>query len=745
MNKLIFTFFFLLIGNLCVSQTNDTINIASSSKKEEKNRNVMLNAATSSKPREISIGLPASSGGTGIFEDGMPVGQYYWPIMDHWHWAGGNSYSSAGLTSIGENAIISGNVGYAINSITRLGTDGFHTKQSITSNQFGLIKYDGNINGSLKKNLYYTLGAYLNFDPTSVNNPSVDFIERMQIYKVGLTKRWNDNRGEISFLYKYSRTAYSLHGYDTAPFYYVGDGSIELYNGFKLGIDSYMPEDDEVRYLGLADGKFYTGKIDDLSGKNVHDAVVKFDYQFDNDLKLEVRSRFGLAPKAQNVIIKDGGIEDATDMSGITYSDGSQFTGHYQQRLGIFFDADSRDIMTTVQLTKTTPNHQSRLGLNAWFNYQHVRGSSLIFYHTVEKNPDRLFYNGQRSWALNSVGEFYEGTENKIALFATDDWSPNSRLNIYYGIRLEHDHINVNTAANINGATNNTRYENFSLVDDGVTIENYSRGWLNPVAMLNASYVITGRFSLATDFLFNRRRVRLDNFCGTSLPGGEPIDTYLGRVGFLYDNSWLQLTTMASYIRSANNKQTAHFTKTIGGVSETQARTIVYDIATVGWTTDVVINPFKGFSMHMLATIQDPRYKNFDMVFEYSDGSTESLDYSEKYVGGVSKFLMELDPSYKTDKWNFWLSLRYYSKQYANKMNNVFFNGHWETFGGIEYKILDKVSLNMSVVNIFNDYGANGSIASADLITDPTLLNNYLISGKYIRPFTLEFSLKFEY
>ncbi|MGI5914068.1 MAG: 2,6-beta-D-fructofuranosidase, partial [Bacteroidales bacterium] len=120
-------------------------------------------------------------------------------------------------------------------------------------------------------------------------------------------------------------------------------------------------------------------------------------------------------------------------------------------------------------------------------------------------------------------------------------------------------------------------------------------------------------------------------------------------------------------------------------------------------------------------------------------------DYSEKYVGGVSKFLMELDPSYKTDKWNFWLSLRYYSKQYANKMNNVFFNGHWETFGGIEYKILDKVSLNMNVVNIFNDYGANGSIASADLITDPTLLNNYLISGKYIRPFTLEFSLKFEY
>ncbi|MCF0159437.1 MAG: hypothetical protein HUJ99_01480, partial [Bacteroidaceae bacterium] len=41
-------------------------------------------------------------------------------------------------------------------------------------------------------------------------------------------------------------------------------------------------------------------------------------------------------------------------------------------------------------------------------------------------------------------------------------------------------------------------------------------------------------------------------------------------------------------------------------------------------------------------------------------------------------------------------------------------------------------------INILNQKGASGSITSADLVTDPTPYKNYVMSGTFIRPFTVE-------
>ena len=64
----------LLTGNVALAQEavaqSDSTYL---SNKEEKNRNVMLNASDASKPREVNIGLPGTVGGTEIFEDGLPV------------------------------------------------------------------------------------------------------------------------------------------------------------------------------------------------------------------------------------------------------------------------------------------------------------------------------------------------------------------------------------------------------------------------------------------------------------------------------------------------------------------------------------------------------------------------------------------------------------------------------------------------------------------------------------------------
>ena len=102
---------------------------------------------------------------------------------------------------------------------------------------------------------------------------------------------------------------------------------------------------------------------------------------------------------------------------------------------------------------------------------------------------------------------------------------------------------------------------------------------------------------------------------------------------------------------------------------------------------------------------------------------------------------MEIDPSYTYKDWRFWASFRYFSKQYANLTNALYFAERWETFGGINYKYNEHISLGATVVNFLNQRGAKGTINGAELITEPDPYYGRLLTGSYIRPFTVQASV----
>ena len=53
--------------------------------------------------------------------------------------------------------------------------------------------------------------------------------------------------------------------------------------------------------------------------------------------------------------------------------------------------------------------------------------------------------------------------------------------------------------------------------------------------------------------------------------------------------------------------------------------------------------------------------------------------------------------------------------------------------------------LALNIVNVLGDKGANGSLDIVDTIEDPDILINYLTSGTYIRPFTIEMSYTYSF
>ena len=79
-----------------------------SNKKEENNRNVMLNAASANGPREIQIGLPSAD--VNVLENGLPVTFATNPHSVNSNWRSDASLSHVGLLKISETAITTGNM-----------------------------------------------------------------------------------------------------------------------------------------------------------------------------------------------------------------------------------------------------------------------------------------------------------------------------------------------------------------------------------------------------------------------------------------------------------------------------------------------------------------------------------------------------------------------------------------------------------------------------------------------------------
>ena len=709
-------------------------------------RHVMLDASTSAKPRDIPFGLPRETGGIMIMEDGMPVTSTWSPIFPYFHWAGGSSYADVGLMGIEETVLRSGILGYSVNSRTTLGTDQLHGKLNVKTNNDGLILLDGNLNGALAKDWYFTAGVYSNLDPTSVHPKNVTFVNNTQIYKAGLTHRWRHS--EASLLYKLT-VSHDLFGFNRAPFIYNGDGSISKLNGFRLGRDCYVPTDTRFSYMDVETGQLHETDIKDENRRFIHDLTFMMTNQLSDRWSLDSRIHLtGTKDMFMNNLSETGidWVREGRDAKGnhITTPDGKDYTGLMQQRMLSAQHFDFFETQAKSELIRKTRGHTTNLGLSYWFSYQYAKVANVTIAHTLADDPQRLLKDGRRQWNYNASAEYGRGREHFMGFYSIDDWNVTPRLNLYYGLRAELFHGNYDVAVNQGYQVNNKRHDGFFINDGIVTVSNQKHTNLNFIGVACANFQLVPHLTLTGEYLYCNQHQRFDQFRYDKMPCSKPYVKQLVRGGFNYDNQWLRASVLFSYINSRNIGSTQYFTKQIRGVSETQGKNTTYDIGTLGVTADATAT-FGNFSMHMLATYQEPKYRHFTVPLTFSDHSEVVLDYNGNYVTGMSKVLLELDPSYRIGDWRLWLSARYYSRQYASLVNNVYFNGHWETFAGLDWTATKQLSLQFSVVNLLCQSGANGSIAAANAITDISQLQGYYTAGTFIRPFTANLSATYKF
>ena len=768
----------LLLALACVNgyaqENNSSKGEDGSTSKEEGNRNVMLNAASANGPREIQIGLPSAD--VNVLENGIPVTYATNPHSVNSLWRADASLSHVGLLKISETAITTGNIGYAVNSFTQLGEKGFHGTLNYKTNHFGMQEVSLNLNGSLAKDWFYSGSMYQDFDPGTFKIKSTPFQDRTQIYKFALTKKYNDNRGELTAIYHYSNS-HPVYNYATqsAPFVYVGDGSVREFGDFALGTTSYLPVDNEMVYRDMRTGELKKTNLYDASQNRGSEFTLMNNYTWDNGLNWKTVMKYD---HSLGSLVYQTPMSLDQNEAGINYLyeavDGSMqpYTGEYvQSRMSCLNRGFIDSFMFTTELSRKVNNSTWRLGLNEWYYDVDYTSSTTMYDQSVPMDgsyPVRLYnadyatYSG-RTYAGSgcyydfnkNASEYYKGHENKLALYFTHDWDITDKLNLYYGARLEYQALRGENAAvtNANGEYVG-RFANYYLgatAPDGTKIAptSMSYDWLNYALTAAVTYKLTKEFGFTGDFTYITQHPKIENFAPATLPNTDKISVPLGRAGIYYNNEWLSLTSLFSYISKTNNNSTLNLQhKTAAGQTEIMAAPLNYDIKTLGWTTDVVARPFKGFDLHFLFTYQKPTYKKYETSVTFSDGYVGSINATGNIVAEIPEVIVEIDPSYMITKdLKIWTSFRYFSKTYANINDAYYFNGRWETFGGLNWQVNKKLALGCTVVNFLNQTGAKGSIAGAELIEkeDAGQYAGHVMAGSYIRPFTVEFSASLKF
>ena len=710
--------------------------VEDSTKTEGNDHGVMLNAKDATEPRQVEIGLPMSY--TAVSVDGVPAVYYYWPNTTNNHWRGEQLLAGQGLQNISTTAIKFGEIGYGVNSYMERGGEKFKGKVKYQTNTYGAQNFDMNLSGKLAKKTYFTLSTYQNFDPGSMDLKFTNYIDRAQFYTAGLTRLFNNDRGRFSVFYKYNVTHPLTTLANYAPFTYDGDGKVSELNGFRMGRDSYLPVDGTMQYRDVKTGELVTNNLYDIIKTRTHEATALLDYDFGNNLTLAVKAKFSHSKGHSGDQLTMGFYEDAD----ATYADnGDAFHGTIQRRLSQINAFCVKDAMFIAELQKKTANHNWAFGINELYSNIDYARSTTQYYHEVAPNPRKLVYNGKEYANLNGSSEYDKGFENKLAAYVNDTWRVSRNFRMGYGARLELFNIGVDyigdgrfsdfyIGANYSDADGNSKT---------VGTTHHTNTGLNYVVSVSPTYNITSNFGLTGEINFLQQYRHLEAYSGKTLPYYNHRPFILGRAGIFYNSSFVNLVSAFTYARRTND----YIRLTVMSDNPNEDPVMVgasSGIETMGWTTDAMFTPFKGFKFHAMLTLQSPKYTGYKF-----EAFNKTYDFSDKTVTKQSKMIIELDPNYTYDRFNIWASFRYYSKQYANVGNSVYFNGRWETFAGASYKANKMLTFNVNVVNFLNQRGAQGTIPGSELITDGSQYAGTIMAGNYIRPFTVEFGAKLNF
>lgn len=722
--------------------------------KQETASNVMLNASSDDGPRSINVGLPLGTKGTTVSENGLLVSYDPEAQKPSQAWRSDGSFSKVSSLSLLQTAIQYGEICASVASYTETGGDQFKGNVGFTTNSFGLLRGNLTLNDPIKNGWYYALNGFINLDPSNARSDISRFLDKTYILKGSIKKVYNGGKGEIGLRLKYdnSQNVIDLK----TPYYYRSDGTVDALPGLKIGDVAYSPRYSDITIVDPLTGEKKTENVMKASGAETFSVELFGKNTFAKGYNLNYVLRYNHANSGMyspnfNDIINTSNYDAAK--TRFIYADAANeqvYTGYVQRGMGSIMPKSIKQmVQARIELTKNFGTHKMVLGFNPqYYRADHVNRATFSYLQEVANNPRQLIQqtwnettmawenannadeHGQ--WNYNGAMQYYDGHETKMALYFRDNWDISRKFNLEYGFRLENHNFSGNWYPSA------LRSEAPSRTWVSGSTEKVSRNFFNKDIYAILTYKIARTWGVLAEGSYFEKGGNLSAYSGADDPKLKQSHTPYIAGGVYFNHPLVSLISKVSKIEMSNIGVNGTFNNEETG--ESMKQSFNYDVKTLGWTTDAIIKPFKGFNLHLLLTIQNPQYKKFE--FEVYG---KKYDYAGKTLRSISKTLIEIDPSYAWSKFKIWASARYFSKEAANYPNSIYFASRWETFAGFDYKYNKNINFSINVVNLLNQTGAQGTVSGGNTIMDGSKYYDKVMSGTYIRPFTVEFktSVKF--
>lgn len=757
---------------------------------EEAHRHELLTAGTFARPRDISIGIPVTDPGHFlIVENDLPVVYYNLPQGPQSVWRPDGSFSEIGLMNLHDALILYGFVGYGTSSYTQNGIrpvapppgsappgtllpiqDKFQGVVNYNTDDYGLQEFDASVSSPIGKNWYFSLNTFQNFDPGYTKIPYHSLNDRLLIYRASLTKKFDQNRGDITAYYRYADTYSLIPVTGMSPFVYDGNGKISELNGIKWGTDYYGDANGSLQYVDIRNGQMHSTSLQDATDNHSQNVLLLLHYNFDNQMKLKTAFRWNYCPYAGVPIQAPISITDLSKPvppgmppnGSYSLPDGTPYTGLVQQWLSLYNQGRINDGMLMSEISKTSGKHNWKVGIDFDYHFAETWESSSFYNTSVAVNTQMLTETTPMGSGVfsgfNLAGGYYIGDEVNSALYAIDKWNILDNLRLWGGLRLDYLVVNgkdlpYNPApgfymgSTLTGQSydglGNTTY----APGTAANLVPFSRSYFLPSASFSATYNLLKDFGFLGDYSFAEQGYGLNynvnlGGLGQQPPSVKAVSFEYGRAGVFYDNPLFDLVSAFTFMYSPKNMPFA-----LNSIYNGQNVSLLqmYDIQTLGWTTDMLIRPWiQGATLHFLVQYFNPQYKNFTLK---PAPNAPTFSYDGKIITGVPKLTLEIDPSYvPIPGVRLWASFRYYSRVYGSISNLIYFAPHWETFAGADWQVNKNLKLSFNVINLFNQLGITGMVPGSEFVTpDQTQqylanIKGYMTAGGYLRPLAFNFS-----
>lgn len=627
-----------------------------------------------------------------------------------------------------------------------------------TSGMFGyqrglnqnLNRFDGNLGGSLSKNIRYNIGGFYRTDEGIISPGFVG--NRGGQVKANVTYNFSNKKG---FLRLYTKYLNDHNYWSRQSFYkYDGSGTAQGLPQYDLFTQSMIPQETMLNYEtfnGLKfDGDYKDGMHTKLSNVGLQFHYETNGWQFNNSFRIQ-----GVDYK--NVAEGFNSVAQYGSTRKYYYLDGTPLTvsptDYYANMQYNIASGTDKQFVDYLDIRKQIGKNNLSVGVAYHVTtIDYIQGSASGIAE-FKPNPRRLLVNkttgNDLTPVFNTTRTGYNtnvGTTKTTSLYLRDEIALTEKTRLDLGIRMDKDNISgqnpniVGTATNANPAGKGFYIDGYKdFATENHTYFSYSAG-------------INQKF---TDYfaLFGRatKSYNAISIYDITLQGYNPAsiktrNILLGELGARYGKNNFALFTSLVYA-TVENVSLVFFVPTNSG--STVRYPAFGSTRSLSAEVEATYQPLKMLGFRLTSTFNKAEYTDFKFTAAQDvrdDIKGKNYDWTGNALEALPKLNLEFATNFNYKGFNANFFVTHVGKRFTSASNTVSMAAYQTLNMALGYKVTKNIKFTLNGYNMTNTRGlVAGDVRGDQFVKLETLTNGKIIPGAALFPRNFLASVIFEF